>query len=1436
MKSVLIRLVSAVFLLAFAGGVYAQAVPQLLLNDDLSVPSGRTVTVTLYAPAYDDGTLSENLSPTLLYEDASGATVSIAMTKAQLIQANGATLTLDATYWASVTISLSNDEEIEFSLKSDSAFSVPENAITISGDDGGQDHAPKLNTQAHWEQLLNLPIEPHGRHTNSDGHFRIHHSYYTSVTQRPPQTGGRSLHLVQHMYMSGILTVTATASDGSESPVKVMVTTRYQTTTATVSDSSFTRFRSTAPYVNTQTMRTNFPVQQQTLTIYQNGELLTATVTAGVRYATDNDIVAVVAEAAIEDRTGSPTVTLAHPPANERHMALITNFYAGSADWDGDGVANRIETPAYENNVESILANRFGGYTDETQRSFGVTPLPATLRLGELAVSAANVSPQHNFPPNNSDPNTNQRAITTQISVSPDLIEWLPTVLSDDSAFADPQAKNSDGVHYYAVLVILQHYGTWGTVAVPLTATVSETARYAAFVPTPIHSDEPNWHYIDADGGDPDGQVLWAVSTGSAGGEAITCPPPNRYDNRWSLSPPDNARCALLIIRDGGKYDYDGTMNATADIAGAILDSPIDIEPGVIRASLTEEETLSVVIGRNGDGQAATLNIFEASLNGEPADIASVTTSEGSLFVAIDTGDIAGQSNLNVLLASPSGAKFAQYSVSIELLAPHPGLQPSQKIFLSESGGERLIYDRQLFSTPVSSNQLITSDATPELPAEFSISVRVNTRGNAILEGVNPGLDASSDVSIYTITTRAYASTDSVGAPVSVKETTLQFITRHDTQLSLDEDQTLQTGASIVTIRAQAYGKRKDRLSRITTFAAEAPVVDVDRAGEDGTEGAAEDPVTLRHMGSGIYTATHTLNEPLEADEVIQYKLFDSQQDYIYGKTTMYVSGSNNPASAAEEQAVNIDLAIHALDAGNTTTVAFMPRSHETLTVAASATAPAGIAKDNLALTLFHTNEPNPTATLVGDGFIPDVAGVAGGATISNAYVLPHVLISIGSLNTDEPPPPATGTVSVDFSAEATVSATLNLVPALQRFSLHVGTDATVLTVTLPAGNAQLYYLPGMDGTLTLQSQLLVLSTPLVVEFPTLQPVNFVNVTAAVVNTQRDSTLSSVVSTYVITQGSYAFSSFLPFVADNNNNGIPDQGESLLAINEMRSSTENGVERVMRVSGTGNRLMPGIVSRYIAAITGESPTTPSRLVAFQGDIHSLYEQYLFDPSNIYERYKTMVSLLSDSPPTYSETGIFDFAISLARPGDRVSVAIPLRTPLASADANYWKYRSGGVGWTPLSNQNNVYWTQGDGSDCPAPILRSNLRRLPASVDWWRRTPRIGDDCMLLIIRDGGSGDNDDTANYMIIDPGAVVYGRPPRNRPSGNSGDVTIVSSSSGGGGGSMSLWVLWCLLALLFLRRLSANRLPMRCVLPGRGFGDVNADSCRSNKLTSAR
>jgi hypothetical protein len=138
----------------------------------------------------------------------------------------------------------------------------------------------------------------------------------------------------------------------------------------------------------------------------------------------------------------------------------------------------------------------------------------------------------------------------------------------------------------------------------------------------------------------------------------------------------------------------------------------------------------------------------------------------------------------------------------------------------------------------------------------------------------------------------------------------------------------------------------------------------------------------------------------------------------------------------------------------------------------------------------------------------------------------------------------------------------------------------------------------------------------------------------------------------------------------------------------------------------------------------------------------------------------------------------DFVISGAEPGHSYKVTIPLSVP-SSSTATYRKYVNENIGWQMFVEDASNMIMSADSSNGVCPAAGSE----EYGPGWY-----IGDDCLQLMIEDGGPNDADGLANGAVIDPSGVAEKF--IGTPSSNSSAVLGTSTLDANGTDSTSVTV----------------------------------------------
>ncbi len=175
------------------------------------------------------------------------------------------------------------------------------------------------------------------------------------------------------------------------------------------------------------------------------------------------------------------------------------------------------------------------------------------------------------------------------------------------------------------------------------------------------------------------------------------------------------------------------------------------------------------------------------------------------------------------------------------------------------------------------------------------------------------------------------------------------------------------------------------------------------------------------------------------------------------------------------------------------------------------------------------------------------------------------------------------------------------------------------------------------------------------------------------------------------------------------------------------------------------------------------------------------------------------SLGDEGSPIAEETdfvfdgGLFDFVVSgLTEVGQSIAIVVPQQIAIPD-NAVYRKFIDGTWRDFVVDENNTVSSASSEKGLCPA----------PGSSDFTAGLT-TGDDCVELLIEDGGANDADGEANGVIQDPGGVGVST---SATSNADNDTAQSSSGSSGGGGSMNLPVFFALFMLVLLRQRSVRR-----------------------------
>ncbi len=170
------------------------------------------------------------------------------------------------------------------------------------------------------------------------------------------------------------------------------------------------------------------------------------------------------------------------------------------------------------------------------------------------------------------------------------------------------------------------------------------------------------------------------------------------------------------------------------------------------------------------------------------------------------------------------------------------------------------------------------------------------------------------------------------------------------------------------------------------------------------------------------------------------------------------------------------------------------------------------------------------------------------------------------------------------------------------------------------------------------------------------------------------------------------------------------------------------------------------------------------------------------------------SLGDEGSPIAEETdfvfdgGLFDFVVSgLTEVGQSIAIVVPQQIAIPD-NAVYRKFIDGTWRDFVVDENNTVSSASSVEGLCPAPGSSDFSTGLTA-----------GEDCVELLIEDGGANDADGEANGVIQDPGGVGVSA---SATSNTNNDTAQSSGGSSGGGGSMNLPLFFALFILVLLRQ----------------------------------
>ena len=187
-------------------------------------------------------------------------------------------------------------------------------------------------------------------------------------------------------------------------------------------------------------------------------------------------------------------------------------------------------------------------------------------------------------------------------------------------------------------------------------------------------------------------------------------------------------------------------------------------------------------------------------------------------------------------------------------------------------------------------------------------------------------------------------------------------------------------------------------------------------------------------------------------------------------------------------------------------------------------------------------------------------------------------------------------------------------------------------------------------------------------------------------------------------------------------------------------------------------------------------------------------------------------LADDNTEVLLSGEILDFEVSgTTEINPLASVVIPLTSPIAIG-AQYWKFD--GENWYPFDDSGQDYVASARRVDGVCPQASSDLYSVGLTAF---------DDCILLVLEDGGANDTDGELNGTVRDPGGLVMPKDVTRPPDQK---TLQVPDESPGGSGALNFKFILFLLVCLFVKRRGGkacrcyfNGTP--CILPWRlNFG----------------
>ena len=234
---------------------------------------------------------------------------------------------------------------------------------------------------------------------------------------------------------------------------------------------------------------------------------------------------------------------------------------------------------------------------------------------------------------------------------------------------------------------------------------------------------------------------------------------------------------------------------------------------------------------------------------------------------------------------------------------------------------------------------------------------------------------------------------------------------------------------------------------------------------------------------------------------------------------------------------------------------------------------------------------------------------------------------------------------------------------------------------------------------------------------------------------------------------------------------------SMPTLSADNDSDGDGVDDL--TEGVGDDDVDG-VPNYLDSITSSNviPTASSVAQSEAGTSISLGAIALGNGDHDVSVSEADVAMIDTADVGFDYIELSDFVISGAQPGHSYMVTIPLSVP-SSSTATYRKYVNENIGWQMFVEDASNMIMSADSSNGVCPAAGSD----EYGPGWY-----IGDDCLQLMIEDGGPNDADGVANGVVIDPSGVAEKF--IGTPSSNSSAVLGTNTLDANGTDSTSLTV----------------------------------------------